>query len=115
MFPKHLIKKKYIYGVQYRTLNYEKPTLCLSISIMVKILSRKTNESRVELSYDEPCRAIRGCTVQTTIKPLIALLSVNVIGQAGSMSMKHWAPAPDHSDYRVIFVESILPFQVFGF
>lgn len=57
------------------------------------------------------------CAVQTTIKPLIALLSVNVIGQADSTSMKHWAPVPDHSDYRVRanFVESIQPFQLFGF
>lgn len=58
-----------------------------------------------------------GCAVQTTIKPLIALLSVNVIGQAGSTSMKRWAPAPDHSDYHVRAnnVESIQPFQLFGF
>lgn len=74
---------------------------------------------RVELSSHMMNHAEQsgGCAVQTTIKPLIALLSVNVIGQAGSTSMKHWASAPDHSDYRVRanIVESIQPFQQFGF
>lgn len=57
-----------------------------------------------------------GCAVQTTIKPLIALLSINVIGQADSTSMKHWASAPDHSDYRVrANIVEFANLQLFGF
>lgn len=101
----------------FSTWNYEKATLCLSISIVVKISSRK--QIRVELSSHMMSHAEQsgGCAVQATIKLLIALLSVNVIGQAGSTSMKHWASAPDHSDYRVRanIVGSIQPFQLFGF